>query len=305
MKENDSFSEEEENKSKDMESINIPTFSMTGIRKYKKRKNKFKRKNDKGESVELTFYHINNNNKLENTNEMIVNELGPDLEPINNLLQLDRDKEKQKNFYMEEENLIEKSKKQFGRKKKNSKETGKHNKYSGDNLIRKCKGVILHSLYLLINNIIAEKYKSDKNYDEKKKKLMKINQFQIINSDVEYNKAFINKKLKDIFSENITLRCSRYNLDHNEKLIKSLLNDKDKEKKNLFNKIFNLTFLDCLKHFRGTETIEELKDLTKYEDVCKEFEKDEDYLYSFKFYIDHYEKIMENKKSRTKKNKKK
>ena len=60
-----------------------------------------------------------------------------------------------------------------------------------------------------------------------------------------------------------------------------------------------------MKHFRESETIEELKDLKKYEEVCKEFENDEDYLYSFKYYIENYEKIMENKKPRNKKSNKK
>ena len=92
-------------------------------------------------------------------------------------------------------------------------------------------------------------------------------------------------------------------MDHNKKLIKSLLNDKDKQKRNLFEKIFNLTFLQCLRHFRGSEHIKELEKLTKYEDVCKSLEDDEDYLYTFKYYIENYEKIMEKKKSRNKKKK--
>ena len=114
----------------------------------------------------------------------------------------------------------------------------------------------------------------------------------------------MNKTLKDIFSENVTLRCSRYDIAHNKNLINSLLSEEDKDKQNLFKKIFNLTFLDCLKHFRGTKTIKELNNLVKYDEICKRFEEDEDYLYSFKFYIENYEKIMENKKSRSKKGKK-
>ena len=304
MKENDSFSEED--KSKYNESINIPTFSMTGLKKYKKRKIKINKKTDKEDIEELTCYKVNNNNNLEQINEGMEQDLGNCFESINKINYFDKDKEEDKNGANKvEEKKIEgvKLKIKFGRKKKNSAETGKHNKYSGDNLIRKCKGVILHYLYLLINQLIRENYKNDVNYNEKTKKLLKINQNQIINSDVEYNKKFIFKTLKDIFSENISMRCSRYNLDHNKKLIKSLINDKDKEKRKLFEKIFNLTFLQCLKHFRGSEKIKELEKLTKYEDVCKSMEDDEDYLYTFKYYIENYEKIMEKKKSRNKKKK--
>ena len=304
MNENDSLSEEE--KSKYNESINIPTFSITSVRKYKKKRIKINKKNDKEDFEELTCYKINNNNKFEKINDGMEQDLGKCFESIHKINYLDKDKEEDKNLINKiEEKKGEgaKLKLKFGRKKKNSKETGKHNKYSGDNLIRKCKGTLLHYLYLLINHLIKENYKNDLNYNEKTKKLLKINQFQIINSDVEYNKKFIYKTLKDIFSENISLRCSRYNLDHNKKLIKSLINDKDKEKRKLFEKIFSLTFLQCLKHFRGSEKIKELENLTKYEDVCKTMEDDEDYLYTFKYYIENYEKIMDKKKSRNKKKK--
>ena len=306
MKENVSFSDED--KSKYNESINISSFSMTGVKKYKKRKIKVNKKNEKEDFEELTCYKINNNNKFEKFNEGNEPDLRNCFESINKMHYLDKDKDKEedRNFLIKEEikkGGVSKKKLKFGRKKKNSSETGKHNKYSGDNLIRKCKGMLLHCLYLLINHLITDNYKNDSNYNEKTKKLLKINQNQIINSDVEFNKKFIYKTLKDIFSENVSLRCSRYNLDHNKKLIKSLLNDKDKEKRNLFEKIFNLSFLQCLKHFRGSVYIKELEKLTKYEDVCKNLEDDEDYLYTFKYYIENYEKIMEKKKSRNKKKK--
>ena len=240
-----------------------------------------------------------------NFNETVEQQLGPDLDDINKIMQIDKDKDKEKILFLNGEKKQKKEEQtKFGRKKKNSSETGKHNKYSGDNLIRKCKGIIMHLVYILINNKIEENYKSDSNYDKKTKKLLKINQFQIINSDVEFNKNIMNKTLGEILSDSITLRYSRYEQDHNEKLIKNLLEEKDEKKKSLFTKLFNLTFLDCLMHFRGTKPIKELEDLTKYEEICKSFEQDEDYLYSFRYYIDNYEKIMENKKARTKKDKK-
>ena len=65
-----------------------------------------------------------------------------------------------------------------------------------------------------------------------------------------------------------------------------------------------MTFLDCLEHFRGTKYIKELNNLIKYDDICKIFEDDEDYLYSFKFYIENYEKIIDKKRERKKKEKK-
>lgn len=286
MKENEYFIGEE--KSNFNESINIPTFSITSTRKYTRRKRRIK-KNDEDE---FTFFRMNNN--INNINPE--QEIGHDLQPLTKFLQM-----KNKELPIFEEKKIVKNKLKFGRKKKDSLETGKHNKYSGDNLFRKCKGIILNSLLVLINKIIAENYKDDPNYDKNTKKLLKINHRQIINSDVQFNKEFINKKIGDIFSDDITLRCRRYNIKHNEILIQSLINERDENKRILFRKIFNLTFLDCLNHFRGTKIIKELNGLKEYDEVCKSFEEDEDYLYSFKYYIDNYEKIMENKKWRKKK----
>ena len=301
MKGNDSSIDEE--KSNCNESIILPTFSIASTARNRKRKIKFNKKNDKDELEELSYYKLNNNNILENINEPISQEMRPEMDTINKLINFYKDKEN--DFSFKEEPKEAKKKLKFGRKRKNSSEIGKHNKYSGDNLIRKCKGVLLHCLYVLINKIIADNYKNEAGYNQKLKKLLKINQKQIINSDVQFNKEFINTKLKDIFSDKVTMRCSRYNLEHNKNLIKSLLTERNLEKRNLFEKIFNLTFLDCLKHFRGTTNIKELKDLTKYDEICRNFEEDEDYLYSFKFYIENYEKIINNKKSRIKKGEKK
>ena len=286
MKENDAFNEDKNFLFPEL----IPMFSLCPTKKYKMKKPINIKKIDKAEGEELKSFNSNN---IGNISQINIHNLCPDLESISKFIAYN------KNNNLKEEK--EKNWKKLGRKKKNSSESGKHNKYSGDNIFRKCKGIIINSLFILINNIIEEEYKEDKNYDKKEKKLLKINQEQIINSDVNFNKGFLNKKLKDIFSENVTLRCRTYNLEHNKNLIKELLMEKDERKRKLFDKIFNLTFLDCLKHFRGTKFIKELKDLMKYDDICKNFEADEDYLDSFKFYIENYEKIIENKKPRRKK----
>ena len=284
MKENESFIGDD--KSNDNESINIPTFSMPSTKKFIRKKRRIKKNDDE----DYTLFRLNNNNG--NNNIIPEQDMGQ-LQPLNRLLQLNKE---------ENDKNIVNNKIKCGRKKKDSLETGKHNKYSGDNLFRKCKGILLNSLFILINKIIADNYQNDPDYDEKTQKLLKINQKQIINSDVKFNKEFIYKKLGDIFSDDVTLRCRRYNIKHNKILIQNLINEKNEFKKMLFRKIFGLTFLDCLNHFRGTKPIKELNDLTKYDEVCKNFEADEDYLYSFKYYIDKYEKIIENKKWRKKKN---
>ena len=215
MTEIESFTSEE--KSNYIESINIPTFSFTTI-KYKKKKIRHNKKSDNGYE-DLSVLKINNNN--ENENQIRDNEDYSDIESFNKIMIFNKSC------------VLDENKKlgiKCGRKKKNSSEVGNHNKYSGDNLIRKCKGIILHHIYLLINHLIDELYKDDKNYDKKQKRLLKINQCQIQNSNVKFNKEFLYKKLKDIFSEKVTSRCSTFNSDHNKILIEKLLNEENQEK---------------------------------------------------------------------------
>ena len=187
--------------------------------------------------------------------------------------------------------------KQFGRKKKNSNEKGIHDKYSSDNIIRKCKAVLIQILNKFINDKIKEIYGKERNYNIKRSRLKKMNQFQVVNSNVKYNQQFLNKKLKDIFSEKISSRCTTYSEDHNKQLINNLLNEENKKNRKIFNDILNLTFIECLKHFRGSIIVPCLNDLKNYNDVVDEF-KDEDYKESFKCYIDNFEEIIKNKKPR-------
>ena len=196
------------------------------------------------------------------------------------------------------DNVQEKEKLKAVRKKKNSFEVGNLNKQTSDNIIRKCKTVIINILFNFINKTIKNIYKKSFENSWKQKKLMKMNQVQIIKSSVKYNQSFLNKKLKEIFSENLSLRCSKYKIDHNKNLINELLNEKDEIKKLFFNDLFNLTFLDCIEYLRGSKNIYCLEGLSKYNEICEKLNGDEDYKESFKCYIDNFENIIKNKKSR-------
>ena len=60
-----------------------------------------------------------------------------------------------------------------------------------------------------------------------------LNQEGKVKSTVENEKIFLNKKLKDIFYENISARFYNFPKTHNKSLIDLLINDKDEEKKNI------------------------------------------------------------------------
>ena len=115
------------------------------------------------------------------------------------------------------------------------------------------------------------------------------------------NKEFLNKKLKEIFSENISNKYIMYSKDHNKKLIQNLLNENDEEKRIKFNKLFNLTFLECLNHLIGKKYIEELEGFPSLENICKRFNEDQEYLNLLNYYIINFEEIIMRKRTRSSK----
>lgn len=192
------------------------------------------------------------------------------------------------------------NKKGLGRKRKNSKDKGIHNKYSEDNILRKIKSTLLSYLYNFINFSIYSIYEGNIKKGLFKRELKKINQSQVV--DTRTNKEFLHKTLKEIFSDNISTKYSYYSNDYNRNLIEELLNESDYEKRMKFKNLFSLTFLDCLKHFRGNKIFDELKGLESFNKYKKKFEDDEEYLYLFDYYISHFEEIIIKKRHRNRKN---
>jgi hypothetical protein len=185
----------------------------------------------------------------------------------------------------------------LGRKKKNSNREGKHTKYSEDNIIRKIKAYVVSCLRIFINAFIFEIYEGQIGKGIFRKELLKLNQSQIIDS--KNNRDFLNKSLKDIFSEDISTKYNNYLVNHNKALIQNLLNEPDPNKKITFENLFNLTFLDCLLHIRGEKYYEQLHGLKTFDELCKRFEDDNDYLELFKYYIINFEKVINKKRKRS------
>ena len=118
---------------------------------------------------------------------------------------------------------------------------------------------------------INEKIRTIFAYEDKKilkeKKIFKLKQNQLISSKTDYNKDFLEKTLGVIFSGDISTKYSCYPSTHNKKLIESLINDKDDKIRNIFKNIFDLTFVDCLKHFRGSKIVEELEGMNNFKEI--------------------------------------
>ena len=107
----------------------------------------------------------------------------------------------------------------FGRKKKDDITKGGHNKYSDDNLRRKCKHLVLKSFIDFINEKIEILYKGNIGNSIFKKKFLTFKKTQKAESSIPYNKIFLTKTLKDICSDTISSKFTSYTVDHNKNLI--------------------------------------------------------------------------------------
>ena len=180
-------------------------------------------------------------------------------------------------------------------KRKNHSDDKKHSKYSSDNTIRKVKHITLENFRNFANENIKVKYNNNIGFGMHRKKLLTINQRQKVNATIEFNKQFMDKKLYEIFSDKISSRYTNFDRDFNKKLINSLMNEKDLEKREYFQKLFNLSFFDCLSHFRGSREIKELAGLKLFSEYISEQNEDEDYKNQLEYYINNLEEILKKK----------
>ena len=193
---------------------------------------------------------------------------------------------------------ILKNKKKFGRKKKEDISKRGHNKYSDDNLRRKCKHLVLKNFIDFINDKMERLYKENIGNNIFIKKFLTFNKTQKAESSIPYNKMFLKKTLKEICSDTISSRFTSYKMDHNKNLINTLLNEQDVEKRSYFKNVFDKTFLDCLKHFRGSNHIEEFKGMKCFKDIKEEFKDDKEYIEIINYHLNNFEEIINTKKSR-------
>lgn len=180
---------------------------------------------------------------------------------------------------------------------------GDKNIFNPVNIIRKSKHLPLYSIFNHINNKLKEFYNNDIRIGIFKKQILSLNQKQKSNSNITFNKEFLNKTLKEIFSTDISGKYSNYDKDYNKKLIESLLNEKDVIIKDYFTKLFNLKFTQCLEHYMGTQFYLELKGMRLFEEENYSFMDNEEYVKNLKYHLNNYESIIKKKKSRRRKKK--
>lgn len=185
----------------------------------------------------------------------------------------------------------------LNKKRKNNNDSKRgHSKYADDNLGRKIKNLILNYILKFLN----EKIKII--YDEKigngifKKKLLPINKSIKLNMTIEYNTNFMHKTLREIFSDNISSKYTDYLKNHNKIIIDKLLNDKDEKIASYFQKLLNITYLQCVQEFSGSSEIKELEGFTKFNDIKNKLFDDSEYIEAIEYYLNNYEDKIQKKR---------
>ena len=197
--------------------------------------------------------------------------------------------------------------KKRGRKRKreeiDNNDTKIHNKFSDDNLRKKCKNIVLKSILEFINKKIKEQYNDKICRGKFKKELKILDQEKKVKSTVSFDKSFINKTLKEIFSGDISARFYNFPRNYNKIIIESLIEDIDEERRKYFIKLFDITFIDCLKYFREDKealNIGELNGLKQISSIKEELimEHGTEYFETFINYLQNFEDIINNKRAR-------
>ena len=174
----------------------------------------------------------------------------------------------------------------------------KHDKFSDDNLRKKCKHLVLNSVMEFINIKIYYLYDGNIGNNVYRKEILTLNKSQKSKANIIYDREFINKKISDIFSDNISSRYTNFYPQHNKLLIESLRNDEDENKRIYFNKLFNSTFKDCLEYYIGKKQSEELEGMKRFDSEKDLLSEDIEYINIIKYYLENFENIINKKNPR-------
>ena len=185
----------------------------------------------------------------------------------------------------------------------NDEKKKKQYKYTYDNTTKRCKTLVLHYVREFINEKLAKRFENKSRKRIKRKVLLEQKRKREYES-IEYKRSFMKKKLKDIFSGDISSKYKKFQEPKmNENLIQELIQDKED---NYFSKIFNLNFIDCLDHFIENKKVDELEGLKLFSQIIEDpvelkkrkIKNDKVYLEHLRNQLKSYGENLEEKKSR-------
>ena len=118
--------------------------------------------------------------------------------------------------------------------------SGKHNEYTPDNMIKKCKTMIIKEIFNSVNEKIVQKEGTKPGI--LKNTLMKMNQKQIVKCTVNDNKSFLYKTIGEILSEDISR--GNFPKKHNKIIIENKTLQNQINKLTIENNTYNLKLND-------------------------------------------------------------
>ena len=182
----------------------------------------------------------------------------------------------------------------------------KNNTYSPDKMRKRVRIIALKAIIYFINEKIKYFYKNiGKGLLEKQFK--DIDKTNLSHSNVGYDKIFLEYKLKEIFSWNISSKITTLLKEHNKNLLGQLINSEIAG--DYFKELFEMTFSQCLEHIQGKKYYEIFNGLMNFEKTvdyfCDEKEKNDNiFRESFHFVFMNYQELVERKSTRKPKNSK-
>ena len=203
----------------------------------------------------------------------------------------------QKSYISENEN--DKKNEYIGKKRET-----KNNTYSPDKMRKRVRIIALKAIIYFINEKIKYFYKNiGKGLLERQFK--DIDKTNLSHSNVGYDKIFLEYKLKEIFSWNISSKITTLLKEHNKNLLGQLINSEIAG--NYIKELFEMTFSQCLEHIQGKKYYEIFNGLMNFEKTvdyfCDEKEKNDNiFRESFHFVFMNYQELVERKSTRKPKN---
>ena len=182
----------------------------------------------------------------------------------------------------------------------------KNNTYSPDKMRKRVRIIALKAIIYFINEKIKYFYKNiGKGLLERQFK--DIDKTNLSHSNVGYDKIFLEYKLKEIFSWNISSKITTLLKEHNKNLLGQLINSEIAG--DYFKELFEMTFSQCLEHIQGKKYYEIFNGLMNFEKTvdyfCDEKEKNDNiFRESFHFVFMNYQELVERKSTRKPKNSK-
>lgn len=181
-------------------------------------------------------------------------------------------------------NDISKGEKEYLRKKRSV----------SDNEIKKGRNILLNSIFRFVNKKIRIIFNNDIGKGISIKQFVKISKKELNHSNVEFDKNYLNTKLKEIFSGDISGKFTNFLINKNKELLQNLI------KIDYFKELFELTFLQCIEHINGTKFIPLLEGFETLDEILlnEEEKLKENDIENYKYIIENYKQCVENKFSR-------